>query len=330
MNSQIKVLLTHRPGGAYGFISEAWKNALRSVGVTAERWDGHSSSWHTFDPDLYIGCSGHKQPIPQNRKSRTAIAIHVNPYGSESIPGIDEAPETIGWVKQQDPTVVFGYGDMSVFKYWSKWESELRTKFVPMPTAGDAVEFSDLKLPRDNDVVYVGGYWKYKSQNLNKYLLPLLEAVSSKSVGVYGWGDWPIVGVHSGLQDGMVSKVFNSAKICPCIVEPHTVTYGIDLPERMFKVILCGAVAVHDYFVGHENFVKSVPACVEPTQYIRSVIDLINNDDLRDDIASRQKSEVLAAHTYHHRLAGMANKIFEVSGNSKFSDLCKLLLDWKQ
>src|SRR5215831_12305434 len=89
----VRVLLVHRPGGAFGYISDGWINALRDRGHRVERWDGLENSWHSFAPDLYLGCSGHRQPIPPRHNCK--IAIHVNAYGPVHLDGLNESEETI-------------------------------------------------------------------------------------------------------------------------------------------------------------------------------------------------------------------------------------------
>ena len=104
----MRVLLTHRPGGAYGHISEGWLNAFKHTGHDVVRWDGSTSSWESFNPNIYIGCSGHRQPIPKHRKI-CRVAIHVNPFGGTNT-GVNESQDAIDWVKEQKPDLVFGYG----------------------------------------------------------------------------------------------------------------------------------------------------------------------------------------------------------------------------
>ncbi len=79
-----------------------------------------------------------------------------------------------------------------------------------------------------------------KAKVIDKYLVPVLKD-SGLSSKVFGWGDWQD-GLCSGkLPDRSVSAFFNSGRVAPCISEPHTHRYGIDLPERVFKTALCGA-----------------------------------------------------------------------------------------
>lgn len=301
----MRILLTHKPGGAFGFITESWMNALVDCNHIVERWDGNPASWNEFQPDLYIGCSGHKQPIPSNHKSK--IAIHVNPYGPISVKGIDESQSNIDWVKSIKPDIVFGYGFDDDKIFWQYWTTKLGIKWCPMPTAGDKTIFkitNDLT-NRKNDLVYVGGRWGYKSTSIDSFLLPAINYLNTLKYKshVYGWGDWPNGICRGIIQDDMVIKVFNDAKIGPCISEPHTQKHGFDLPERFFKVSLCGLLPVHDPVPTLRNLFADLPMAKNPNEYK----DLCNHylcfEKERIELSNKIRDKVLNNHTYHHRLS---------------------------
>lgn len=318
----MKILLCHRPGGAFGYITDGWFNALNSCGYEVRRWDGLESSWRQFSPDLYIGCSGHKQPIPSPHGCK--VAIHVNPYGPVSIDGINESRENIRWTLAQKPDVVFGYGYDSDRILWSHWENKHGIKWVPMPTAGDAVLYKDVRPAADRlyDLVYLGGRWRYKGQTIDAYLLPALN-IKELRYKVHGWGDWP-PGICDGIlpEDGVVDFL-NNGLVGPCISEMHTHQYGIDVPERAFKVALCGALVVHDPVPTLGRVFKSAVIA----QNAKNFVDLCRhftrreNADERQQVVDKQKQEVLEGHTYHHRIS----KLFEELG---FIGDAKRILGW--
>lgn len=297
----MKILLTHRPGGAYGYISEGWLNALRAAGHRAERWDGQAGSWNSFDPDVYIGCSGHQQPIPQERRAK--IAIHANPYGDINT-GVNESPSTVAWVLRQKPNVVFGYGDDLEAAKWAGWPDRHNIPWVPMPTAGDStVYFPRPEIERTIPAVYVGGYWPYKAKTIDKFLLPVRKAMDLR---IYGWGNWP--GGATPASDEEVSTLLASARVGPCITEMHTVTTGIDLPERAFKVALSGAVVVHDNAAVVKRFIPSAIVANNPAEFVELCKHWSESDE-RDVLADKQRQEVLAGHTYFHRMARLLRSL---------------------
>lgn len=297
----MKVLICHRPGGAFGYISDSWANAFRDKGHIVERWDGHENSWYNFAPDLYIGCSGHKQPIPPKRSAK--IAIHVNPYGPTKIPGINESDDNIRWTLNQKPDAVFGYGHEEDRILWSYWTQKHGIPWIPLPTAGDKVIFNNSsESDKIYDIVYLGGRWSYKGLTIDEYLIPVLRQTNYK---LYGWGDWQ-PGICSGiLAEDQASKFLGSGRVGPCISEQHTHGYGIDIPERAFKVALCGTLVVHDAVPQIRRMIPSAIVASNPTQFNEYCVHFSKPENAveRIALANRQRNEVLAAHTYHHRMA---------------------------
>lgn len=299
----MRILFTHRPGGAYGFISQSWINAVAAAGGVAERWDGSRESWDRFQPDAYVGCSGHRQPIPPlGQRGDAKIAIHVNPYCGTSLMGINEPQQAINWVLQQQPDAVFGYGHEQDRCYWENWP----VPWAPMATAGDSTIFKDRGLERTVDVAYVGGHWPYKGKNLDRYIVPLLQHGRLRTE-VYGWGNWPRGLSRGGIDDADVPGLFCRARTCPCVVEPHTTQWGIDLPERLWKVALCGALVIHDPVHGLDKHMPSAVVANSAADYISLCQHYCKpeNEPERAAVAAKQRSEVLDGNTYFHRLAGL-------------------------
>lgn len=303
----MKVLMVHRPGGAFGYITDGLINAFRDRGHTIMRWDGLEDSWNSFDPVLYIGCSSHKQPIPP-RSSKCKIAIHVNPHGPVDLGGLNENEVNRRWTLAQNPDAVFGYGHADDEIYWSYWKTEHGIQWVPMPTAGDKTIFKILDVEKKFDIVYLGGHWAYKGRTIDTYLLPILKN-NKYSNRVYGWGDWPS-GICSGvLSDDRACEFLNSGLIGPCISEQHTHQYGIDVPERAFKVALCGVLVIHDATVSLRRMIPSAVIASGPDQFASMCDHFINHPQERETLALQQRDEVFAGQTYHHRISNLLDKL---------------------
>jgi glycosyl transferase family 1 len=300
----VKLLFTHRPGGAYGVISESWINACRDMGIDARRWDGDAERWRAFDPDVYVGCSGHRQALPPPGRGRRArVALHVNPLpppGTTST--VDEPSASVAWVKAQAPDAVFGYAHDHDRSWWNGWDAEVGCPFVPLATAGDITLFRPrLALAGTVSAVYVGGYWPYKARSIDRYLLP---AADRFGLQIYGWGDWPRA--VAAISDGDLPELLARARLAPCISEPHTHAIGIDLPERVFKVILAGAVPLHDPAAKVTRVLPSLPVAASPAEYLALGERLLALDEpARRALSRRLIAEVLDRHTYHHRMGGL-------------------------
>lgn len=299
----MKILIVKRVGGAFGYITDGMVNALRSKGHDVRRNDNDPKTWETFDPDLYIGCSGHKEVIPLNRRAK--VAIHVNPYGPISIPGgINENNDNIDWVKKQRPDVVFGYGFDEDALLWSYWHQRLGTRWVPMPTAADATIFSDLGRERPNHIIYLGGRWAYKAKTIDSYLLPVLNSYRGKWK-LHGWGEWPI-GISSGeLPQNEANDFYNTGKLAPCISEIHTHNFNIDIPERVFKACLAGCLAIHDSVPIIARILPGLPVASNENDFMALHAHFLapaSEKELKEK-AAKLRDLVAKEHTYHNRMS---------------------------
>ena len=303
----MKVLLCHRPEGAFGYISDGWQNALRDKGHDTRRWDGKPQSWYEFEPDLYIGCSGHRQPIPKSRNCK--VAIHVNPYGPVEINGINESEQNVKWVVEQKPDVVFGYGQEDDRLIWSGWTTEYGLGWVPMPCAADTVIFKQIKScqERDIDMVYLGGRWPYKAKTIDTYLIPAITNAKerNKKVALRGWGEWPKDLCDGILASDRANAFLNSGKIGPCISELHTQMFGIDIPERAFKLAACGTLVVHDAVMHLRRLIPSAVVAASPEHFGEMCMHYMDNDAERIALVKKQQEEVLTSQTYHHRMSSL-------------------------
>ena len=306
----MKVLIVRRVGGAFGYITDGMVNALRSKGHEVQRYDNNIESWKNFDPDLYIGCSGHKENIPtQDRRAK--VAIHVNPFGPIQIPGgINESNDNIDWVKKQKPDVVFGYGfDEDAF-LWSYWHQRTGIRWIPMPTAADVVVFNDLKKPRPNDIIYLGGRWSYKAKTIDAYLLPVLNSYRGRWK-LYGWGEWPISASGGELPNDQANDFYNSGRVAPCISEIHTHTHNIDIPERVFKACATGCLAIHDSVPIISRVIPGLPVAKDPNDFLALHAHYLTPSSEKElsDLAKRCQDHVLKNHTYHVRMSRLLHSL---------------------
>lgn len=311
----MKVIIAEPNGGAFLYIVNGFKNAFNDIGCETILWSGDEKVFKDFDPDLYIGCSGHRKQIPSGYKG--LIAIHVNPFGDrlEPIHGVDinETKDAIEWTLNQRPNVVFGYGLNEEYEtFWKNWEKN-NVKFVGCPTAGDATLYKPNKIEVDYKIAFLGGRWPYKSHNLNSWLVSLFDRFP-KHIAVYGWGGWSDKSYYKGVLDKNDSgcQFLSSAKVCPCICEPHTSRYGIDIPERFFKVALCGSLPIIDYVYGFDRYCENYLMGSNIDEYHNLIINYAFNSDFeekRNLMIKNIRKEVLKNHTYHNRMMNLCDHL---------------------
>jgi hypothetical protein len=307
----MKILVARPSGGAYLYIARGFINAFNAIGCHAKFWDGDEKTWTDTKPDLYIGCSGHRKIIPQNR-GNVKVAIHVNPYGTrlEPLHGVDinEPKEAINWTLSQKPDVVFGYGhqdDASTF--WSNWSKNHNIKFIGVPTAADHTLYYSLEIEKKvNNIVYLGGRWPYKANKIDQWLLPLTKVTNIK---IMGWGGWQGVNGYTGvIPDSDSGREFlASGKVGPCMCEPHTTKFGIDIPERFFKVALCKTLPVVDFIPNFNRYYESDTFLMarDPNEYVDLVCNYANNpafEKARIELTESIFKQTRLNHTYMNRM----------------------------
>jgi hypothetical protein len=338
---QLRILCCNPDGGAFLHITRGWEDAFKALGHSFKRWQGSDRELKNFKPDIYLGCSGWRQNFPKWAKEefKTKVGIHVNPWGStvlQALPGepnINESTSAIAWTKSQFPDFVYCYGnDDDISHMWNFWEDKAGIPVVAMPNGGNSIKYKPIGPGIEKhhficDVGFVGGYWPYKAMNLDKYLMPVIRN-NNIITKIWGWGGWKHIGrkYQGSIKYELdVNTLFSSAKVCPSVVEPHTSRYGIDIPERMFKVPLgggftiCDPVKNLDKYVDYNTFITSR----NPTEYLEQIIYYINSDKARIDLAKKQRLAVLKDHTYLHRIQGFLRQ----SGYNSQADEAQKLAD---
>lgn len=151
------------------------------------------------------------------------------------------------------------------------------------------------------DISYIGGWWPFKSTQLDKYLLPLDQNLNNR-LTVFGRG-WPHLSKGT-ISDRDFRKVVWKTKISLVFHEPSQIQgKSIHVNERIYKLYALGAFTIcdnnpclHEYFSDDEIVIAK-----EPEELTELCKFYLNNDSTRNAIAMKGYRAVLARHTYYHR-----------------------------
>jgi hypothetical protein len=157
------------------------------------------------------------------------------------------------------------------------------------------------------DVAFVGGYWPYKSRNIDRYLLPLCHPESGLAVKVWGNQPWPVANYLGLLDDAEQKDVYASATVCPSVSEPHSTDIGYDVVERPFKVLAAGGFCVSDAVAEMADVfpAETLVQAATPAEFRGQVHHFVRRPDERQAWVGRGRAHVLANHTYFHRVSQM-------------------------
>ena len=119
-------------------------------------------------------------------------------YASIASPNLSVSDTLMRKILSSYPQWIFTISPEASFEYYDDWLKS-GAKLISLPLACDTHLYNydsaaSRKYP-NVDLAFVGGYWGYKSRQLDKYLKPL-----SKLLTVYGYTTWPY-GKYSGVLD---------------------------------------------------------------------------------------------------------------------------------
>lgn len=193
--------------------------------------------------------------------------------------------------------------------YWIKQDFKV---FSDM-NAADIFEYTNgnFKEEYSCDIGLVSGYWPYKAQTLNKWVLPLLENFDYK-IKIFGNG-WTVPQHMGFLPEGQEKDFFTSCKICINIHEPHSQKYGYDIVERPFKLGISKSFYISDYVKGLEkSYTESKPVLIKtPNGFISEIKQILNDWDnysyfIKENV-NKIYIETMNKHTYFDRIINIFN-----------------------
>jgi len=161
----------------------------------------------------------------------------------------EDEKRLVGSIENKDRLTVFNYCHPNrVNSVIGGWLDIVGNIHGLLPAA-DAHSY--FPVPQDerlqSDVTFIGGYWGYKGQNINKYIIPICNPVGQYNVKIFGNQSWPVPQYMGAISDSLCKTVLCSATICPNIHEPHSNTYGFDVTPRCFNIMACKAFCISDY-----------------------------------------------------------------------------------
>lgn len=187
------------------------------------------------------------------------------------------------------------------FGYYHRWV-DAGGRLVSLPLACDTSTYRpDVSHHAAFDhveIAFVGGYWPYKARQLDPYLQPLQSRLQ-----VYGYNRWPYAGYGGRLADELEPALYHQARVAPTINEPHVSMMGVDLNERVFKVLGSGGLTVTDATPAYRAWFGVdellVPSTVDE---FHAMLELVLRDSVVNERFRRRGYEaVMARHTYAHR-----------------------------
>ena len=348
----MKILISSDGIHAHFYQRVSWLRAFTGCGIQTHLWDTTKvSAFDAFDsvqPDIFLGQLYNLTPsVIKCIKERPGLQVglragdkgdHKDPIDLSRFNVLfssDEDLEKLIELKKQtgQPEFVHIHYHGDDIKNTHSYFNSIGIPAVSLMMCADVHAYSDFPSLKNDppptpalqcDIGFVGGYWPYKGQVIDRYLTPLCHPVGKYNIKIFGNQPWRHVNQYCGtISDENVKNVFRSAKISPNLSEPHALEYGIDVNERIFKVLCSGGFCISDSMRAYRKVFEQGVVFAEDPEDFRNKIDHYKDDsEARKLIASAGRSHVLKNHTNFHRAAS----ILEHFGHKPEAE--KIRSDW--
>lgn len=229
-------------------------------------------------------------------------------YAAHSLPD----PRVDPWVARRvlESGAAFGFGPVppSCVRFFDDWRIDgLPVKSLPQ--ACDSTRYYPEPGNRhyaEVEMAFVGGYWAYKNIQFEKYLKPYESRLT-----IYGYNQWPYSGYRGPLPEGDERVLYQNARVCPALSEPHAEVMG-DIVERAFKIMGSGGLTIPDAVPFYRELFGPdellVPSTVD--EYHEMVHQALRDASFNQRYRERGYRAIQERHTYAHR----ARQILDLLG----------------
>lgn len=322
----MNILIRHEHNASH-YIYSGILNSFTSQGHKCAFWSPESLSafdaFDLFEPDLFIG-QGYNLDRATIKciklRPDLKVLLKVGCFGEvcqdvdtkkypilmhteDELKNVGEVASTLSMIKN---LVLFNYVHPNRQRYLMGGWEETVAKTIGLLPAADVFECGsgsyDEKLRCD--IGFIGGYWPYKGQNLDKYIIPLCYPVGKYNIKIFGNQAWPVSQYMGAASNKTARDLFSSALICPNVSEPHANVFGFEVNERIFKLAASKSFFISDRIASltEDIFTKDEAVVAEcPDQFQDLIEEAINNPDIREKHINACYETVMKSHTYKHR-----------------------------
>lgn len=341
----MKVLISSDGIHAHYFQRVAWVNAFRSIGFNAQLWDCKKISafdaFDSFEPDIFLGQSYNLDEALVKciyERPHLKIGLRAGDWGYHENE-IEKSKYNILFASEKEKRLLKKLKDETgkpnfvhihylqkdvdiTHAHYKSIGIEPKSLIMCADTLAYGNASFDEKLACD--IGFVGGYWPHKGIVINNYLFPMLSDISRYKIKIFGNQPWPVNQYCGYLEDQEVKNLFKSAKVCPNLSEPHAHVFGVDINERIFKILYAGGFCVSDYCEAYNIFGDGIVLAKSGEEFRTQIEYYINHPEERKAIAEKGRRIVIENHLNHHRVASileyfgfkdLSNKIITVIKN---------------
>ena len=325
----MKILISSDGVHAHYYQRIAWLKAFIMSGMEALFWDCKTipafDAFDRFEPDVFLGqLYNIDEPLLKCIYERPHLKVglragdggsHLQQLDPRRFNVLTASPQEIELIKRLKaetgkPNFVHIHYDKDAVAETHDSFASMGVTTLSVMMCADVGEY--FPSTHDDslacDVGFVGGYWPYKGQIIDRYLFPLCYPVGKYNIKIFGNRPWQGINQYCGaISDNRVKDLFKSAKICPNLSEPHAHEYGFDVNERVFKVLCAGGFCISDNVKSLEKIFKDrgVVFAESPQDFSDKLDHYLKSPEERQRVSEAGRSLVLDGHTNFHRVSDM-------------------------
>ncbi len=208
-----------------------------------------------------------------------------------------------------NPGFVFTATVKSGLNFFEEWSNN-GLEVISLPLACDTTVYrksmNTLVGEQPPKYAFVGGYWKSKGEQIDKYLRHF-----EKDLHIYGYSKWPYTGYKGKISRENEVRLYQNARVCPAINEPTVRILKGQINERVFKVFGCGGCSVVDAVPAYRELFANDELIVPDTlgEFFDAMHELANNTQMRDMYSKNGYEAVRSRHTYINRVNTVLDKL---------------------
>ena len=342
----MKIMIASDGPHAHYYERMAWAKAFNACQNEVSVWDINQppafDAFDKFEPDIFLGQSYNMdRSVYQCIKERPhlKVGLRAGDWGDFS-KNIDRSkynvlfadPLEIDMIRKLKdetgkPDFVHIHYDKDAIKVTHNHWEEAGIKVESIMMSADIFDYTGgvSKKEYESDLVFVGGYWPYKAEIIDRYLLPMCYPLGKYRIKIYGNQQWSVPQYMGFVDNDEVKNVFASSKVCPNLSEPHAHAFGIDVNERCFKLLSNRCFCVSDGIPALKKIFedKGVVFADSPKEFQELIHHYINNPEETQRHIDVGYDTVMKHHTNLHRTA----QIFSALGLKRKSQECSAFLD---
>lgn len=327
----MKILISNDGPHAHFYIRTGFGRALTYAGHQVVMWEiDKKPAFDAFDelePDLFIGQTYNLSDAVMKcliERPHMRVIMKGSDWGtiSDTIDR-EKYPVLIAndrEISQVADLMKLGGGPDLLYVHYMKdrlgethnhWSS-MGAKVSSLMNAADVFMFTNGK-PKEEyrcNIGFMGGRWGYKSQTIDRFLLPILNPQSKLNIKIFGNNDWGVPQYCGYIPEEEAAHFLASCDICPNFSEPHSHKYGYDVVERPFKLLSNKCFVISDRVLDLVKlFPDSIVYASDPDQFSHKVQWALDHPDDRREIAELGYEQVIGEHTYFHRMRDIFNDL---------------------